>query len=163
MISGQGDSIHLEFSRPNDTTPYIAKDVVGPTGAAALLTFANIARVNGGSFYVVKARLMTNQAANIAGYRLHLYQDSTPTPIADNAQFALLWANRAVRCGFIDFDGCATEGTDSDSAFSLNKDIRLHMKCAAGSRNIYGVLETTSVFTPAGNQQFFLDLSVEQD
>lgn len=162
MVSGQGDSIHCEFTRPADATPYAAKDVVGPA-VAALLTFSNIARVMGGSFYVVKARLMTNQSTNVAGYRLHLYQDTTPAVIADNAQFALLWANRLVRVGFIDFDACATEGTGSDSAFSLNKDIRLHMKCAVASRNIYGVLYTTAIFTPASGQQYLIDLSVEQD
>ncbi len=162
MVSGQGDSFPVEFTRPNDATPYAVNDVVGPA-VTGLLDFGTVSRVNGGSAYIVKARLLTNQAANVASYRLHLYEDSTPTAIADNAVFTLLWANRAVRLGFIDFDACATEGSGSDAAFSLNKDIRLHIKCLSNSRHIYGVLVTKTIFTPATNQVYYISLSVEQD
>jgi hypothetical protein len=161
-VSGQGDSVHVEFTRPADATPYAVNDVVGPA-VAGLLTIPNIARVSGGSLYIVKARMMTNQIGNIASYRLHLYEDATPTVIADNAQFALLWANRVVRVGFIDFDAMATEGTGSDAAFSLNKDIRMHIKCSPLLRNLYGVLTTKTIFTPASGQVYFIDLNVEQD
>jgi len=161
-ISGQGDSIHCEFARPSDTTAYSINDVVGPA-VTGLLSFTNISRVVGGSLYIVKARLMTNQSTNTATYRLHLYQTTSPAAIADNAQFAILWANRAVRMGYIDFDPVTTEGTGSDCVISLNKDIRLHVKCDASIRTIYGVLETKSVFTPTSAQVFFIDLNVEQD
>jgi len=161
-VSGQGDSIHTEFIRPSDTTAYAVNDVVGPA-VTGLLNLGNLARVAGGSFYIVKARLMTNQSANTAQYRLHLYADSTPTAIADNAQFALLWANRSVRVGYIDFDGMTTEGTGSDSALSINKDIRLHVKSSSLLRNLYGVLVTKTIFTPVSGQAYFIDLNVEQD
>lgn len=161
-VSGQGGTFSVEFTRPNDTTAYAAKDVVGPS-VAGLLTFANIARVAGGTFYIVKARLLTNLSTNTASYRLHLYTANTPAVISDNSPFAILWANRVARIGYIDFDATATEGTGSDCAISLNKDIRLHVKCDAGSRNIYGVLEVMSAQTPVANQVFFIDLNVEQD
>jgi len=161
-VSGQGDSFHVEFTRPEDTIAYAVNDVVGPA-VSGLLNLGNLGRVSGSSLYIVKARLMTNQSGNTAGYRLHIYQDNTPVSIADNSQFALLWANRATRVGFIDFDPMSTEGTGSDCAMSLNKDIRLHVKCAVSSRNLYGVLVTKSIFTPNSGQSFFLDLNVEQD
>lgn len=161
-VSGLGDSVHTEFTRPADTTPYAVNDVVGPA-VTGLLNLGNLGRVSGSSLYIVKARLMTDQSGNTAAYRLHIYQNNTPTPIADNSQFALLWANRAIRVGFIDFDAMTTEGTGSDSAMSLNKDIRLHIKCASSARNLYGVLVTKTIFTPASGQSFFLDLNVEQD
>lgn len=164
MVSGQGASVSTEITRPNDTTAYAINDVVGPTGGAALLTFTNIARVNAGTGYIVKVRLMTDQKTNTATYRLHLYSDNTPTAIADNALFTLLWANRAVRVGYIDLYGMGTEDpTGSDCAVAFSGDIRLHFKSAAASRNLYGVLETKTVFTPAASQKFFIELETELD
>jgi hypothetical protein len=163
MVSGQGISVHAEFTRPADTTAYTTKDVVAPA-VTSLIPFSGIARTTGGSFYVVKARLLTNLSTNTASYRLHLYNSASISGItADNTPFAMLWSNRANRVGYVDFDSTGVEGTGSDCAYSLNKDIRLHIKCDAGSRDIYGALEITAAQTPASGQQFFISLNVEQD
>lgn len=162
MVSGQGASVTGEFTRPNDTTAYAAKDVTGPA-STGLITFSGCSRVNAGTLYIVKAQLTTNLSTNTAGYRLHLYNSSSVSPIADNAQYALLWADRATRVGYIDFDPTTTEGTGSDSAISLNKDIRLHASCGASDRNLYGMLEVLSAQTPSAQQVFSIKLNVEQD
>lgn len=149
------------LTRPSDSAPYAAKDAVSDsTSAPTVLTFAGMARVVGGSGYVTKARLMTNQSTNVARFKLHLFH-TAPTAINDNAPYTLLWANRAVRLGAIDFDATQTEGTGSDAASALNTTIRLAFVCAAASSSLYGILETLDVFTPASGQLFYVELTAE--
>lgn len=162
-VGGNTIVVSTSFTRPADTTAYAAKDAVSDsTSAPTVLTFSNIARVNAGSGYITKARLMTNQSTNTTRFRLHLYH-TTPTAINDNAAWTLLWANRANRIGYIDFDSLQTEGSGSDAANALNSTVRLAFKCASASRAIYGLLETLGVFTPASGQVFFLELSSENN
>lgn len=160
-VGGNGSVSSVSFARPADTTAYAAKDAVSnSTSAPTVLTFSNIARVNQGNGYIVKARLMTDQSTNVSRFRLHLFH-TAPTAINDNAAHTLLWANRANRIGHIDFDACQTEGSGSDAANSINRVERLFFQCASGSRALYGLLETLDVFTPASAQNFYIELSAE--
>ena len=162
-VGGKGAVVAAAFARPNDVTAYASKDAVSnSTSSPTVLTFTNIARVVAGTGYIVKARIMTDQSTNVARYRLHLY-NVAPTAINDNAAWTLLWANRAARVGYIDFDGCQTEGTGSDCANAVNTTVRLHFAAAAGVRTLYGLLETLDAFTPAANQNFYVELSAELD
>jgi hypothetical protein len=132
------------------------------TSAPTVLTFADLARVNAGSGYIVKARLLTNQSTNVARFRLHLFH-TAPTAIADNAAHAILWANRANRIGYIDFPACQTEGTGSDAANSQEATVRLPFVCAAASRAVYGLLETLDAFTPASGQVIYIEITPDQN
>ena len=162
-VGGKGAVVSAAFARPNDVTAYASKDAVSDsTSSPTVLTFTNLARVNAGTGYIVKARIMTDQSTNVARYRLHLY-NVAPTAINDNAAWTLLWANRAARIGYVDFDGCQTEGTGSDCANAVNTTVRLHFAAAAGVRTLYGLLETLDAFTPAANQNFYVELSAELD
>ena len=162
-VGGKGAVIAATFARPNDTTAYAAKDAVSDsTSSPTVLTFTNIARVNAGTGYITKARIVTDQATNVARFRLHLF-NVAPTAINDNAAHTLLWANRASRLGYVDFDGCQTEGTGSDCANTVNSTVRLHFAAAAGTRTLYGLLETRDAFTPAALQNLYIELSAELD
>lgn len=135
------------FARPNNSTGYTAKDAVSnSTSAPTVLTFANMARENGGSGSITKARLFIDSATAMLGaaFRLHLYH-TAPTAINDNSPFMLLYANRASRVGFIDFPATVTEGTGSDSSASLWVDLPLTFTCAAADNDLYGLLEITTV------------------
>lgn len=112
-VGGNMGKAAATLTRPADTTAYTAKDAVADsTSAPTVLTFSNLARVNAGSGYIVKARLMTNQSTNTARFRLHLF-DTSPTAINDNAAYTLLWANRATRIGYIDLTACQTDRRQS--------------------------------------------------
>ena len=151
----------VELTRPADTTAYIAKDAISnSTTAPVVLTFDNLARIQGGALYIVKARLITDQSTNTARYRLHLYS-TAPTPINDNAPYAVLYSNRALRHGYVDFSALATEGTGSTAAMTLNADVRLALTAADGSRAIYGMLEVLDGFTPTSGQKFFIELTAD--
>jgi len=166
LVSVTGALSSATFTRPADTTAYAARDVVS-TGAGALLTFANVVATAAGSGTIVKARLMTDQSANTAQYRLHLFH-TAPTAIADNAPYTMLYSNAGNRVGMIDFTACATEGTGSTAAASMRPSSdgnslppNLAFKCAAASTTLYGILETLTAFTPASAQNFFVELETE--
>lgn len=153
-------------TRPTNTDAYAAKDVIS-TAVGAVIEFAGMARSNGGTGTIVKARLMTSQSTNTAQYRLHLFH-TQPTAIADNAQYAMLVANQANRVGTIDFPACSTEGTGSDAAATMRPSSdgsfpppNLWYKCAANDTKLYGILETIGVFTPASAQTYFIELGAD--
>lgn len=151
------------FVRPNDANIYAALDAVSDSTTTPLvLSFLDVARANGGSGYITKARLVTTQTTCVARFRLHLFS-TPPTPINDNAPYTLLWANYATRIGEIDFLPCNTEGAGSTAAKSLNSTIRLAFVCAADRRHLYGLLETLDAFTPAALQDFYVELTAEQN
>ena len=154
--------LSASFARPADTTAYAVNDAVAnSTSAPTILTFANAGRVVGGSGYIVKAELCTDQAACVAAFRLHLFTTSV-TPYNDNAAYTALWANRASRVGYIDFPAVAQEGSGSTSAFALWLGQLLYV-CDVAATSLFGLLETKSVFTPASAQNFSIRLGVDRN
>lgn len=152
------------FTRPADTTAYAAQDVVSnSTSAPAVLTFAGAARANGGSGLILSARHIKNSTTTAgATYRLHLYKVSTITPINDNAQFTMLYANRSNRIGFIDFSHAAG-GTGSDSTNALSTFQNLPFVCGASSTSLFGILTVSAAYTPTSEEQHFIELSIAQN
>lgn len=162
-VSGSTVMVNATFGRPANTTAYAALQVVAnSTSAPTLLTFAAMSRVAAGAGYIVKARLVTDQSTNTARFRLHLYH-TAPTAINDGSAFTSLYANRANKIGTIDFAACVTEGVGSTDAYSMNATARLGFVLAAASNTIYGMLETLDAFTPASAQNFFIELTSEQN
>lgn len=154
--------VSLEFTRPADTAAYVANDSVSDsTSAPTTLEFTNAVRANGGSGYITRAVLVTNQSTNVSQFRLHLYS-AAPTAGNDNAPFALSWAQRANGLGFIDFDAMQTEGSGSDMAVAVWRQ-PLAVIAAGGTRSIFAKLETKLGFTPASGQVFRIVLIVDQN
>lgn len=158
-ISGKMAVVNGEFARPGDTTAYAINDVVGN---GAVVTFQNVGAEPEGSGYITNVRLVKSTAtvAN-ALFRLWLY-NSAPAAIADNSPFTLLYADRAIRLGYVDL-ACTTEGTGSDSASALVTNINLKFKCAAGSQNLWGVLEAKQAYAPGASEVFWLELTADQN
>jgi hypothetical protein len=155
--------VSAELTRPANTSAYTIGDVVSDsTVASTLLTFTGAARVTGGSGYITKVRLETNQSTNVAQMRLWLYTINNPTVVADNVPMTLLYTNKANRIGYIDIPSCATEMAGSDSAQAQDGTIRFAFRCGADA-NLYGLLETKTAFTPTSNQKFFVELTVDQN
>jgi hypothetical protein len=153
--------VSATFTRPNDTTAYAASDVVcNSTSAPAVLTFSGMARSMGGSGRILTARHTKNSTTTTgASYRLWLYR-TTPTPINDNAQFPLLYANRANRLGFIDFSH-TTGGTGSDSTSAMVTFAGIDYLCDSASMDLFGILIVTAAYTPASQEQHFIELGRE--
>lgn len=164
MVAIGTSEVAATFARPNNSTAYSVKDVVSDhTSTPTVMTFTDIARVNGGCGNIIKGRLFIDSAIAMLGaaFRLHLYH-TAPTAINDNAAFALLYANRDKRVGYIDFPPTTTEGAGSDSSSSLWVDLPIGFKCAADSKNLYGVLEiTTTGAAPTGAHNIWVALMAE--
>ncbi len=155
------------LTRPADTTAYAANDAVSnSTSAPALIEFQNVLPVAGGDGLIVAARCMTNQSTFTGSLRLHLFKASSPTPINDNAAHTILWANRSVRIGYIDFNGFTTAGTGSDCAITLGtfagSGSALPVELGNGLTSLWAMVETRGAFTPASGQSFFFALKTLQ-
>lgn len=138
------------FTRPNDTNAYAAGDVIADsTSTPNVLTFAAIGPA-GGRTKIVTATLEIDSNSIPSGsgpLRLHLYS-SAPTAIADNAAFDLPSGDRAKYVGWIDLPLPTLLGS---TAFSQNINDRTELPLAAGSSTLYGILQTTTAFTPVAS------------
>jgi len=163
-VGGNTVTCSTTLIRPSDTTAYSAKDCVSnSTSATTPITFTNAARIAGGTGYITKALLLSNQSTHTSNIRLWLYHASNVTVAVDNAPFTIMWANATPMEGYIDFPALTTEGTGGDSAYALCTGSPLAFNCATGDRNLYGVLETLTAFTPASGQKFFIEITSEQN
>lgn len=159
-------SVSQEKTRPGDTTAYAALDVVADsTSSPTVFTFTGAARVVGGAGYITKAQLATDQKTNVARFRLHLF-NAAPTAINDNSPFLTLYANKASYVGYIDFPAATTEdATNSTQAIAqaVSGSATLPLPFVAGAdANLYGILETLDVFTPANGQKVNVKLVTDQ-
>jgi hypothetical protein len=156
-VGGKMTVVAGEFGRPTGAGAYTANDVVGN---GAPIVFQNVACEEGGTGYITNVRLVKNSTTTSnATFRLWLYSVS-PTPIADHSAFTLLYANKAIRLGYVDLV-CSTEGAGSDSASALATNINLKFSCAAFDRNLYGVLEAKMAYTPTAYETFWIELTAD--
>jgi hypothetical protein len=159
-VGGNITWAEANFSRPANVSGYIIGDMVSNSVVTtAMMTLSGMARINGGEGYIMKARLGTNQAANVAAYRMWLYTVNNPTLVADNVPFSLLWANRSSRLGYIDFPAMTSEMTGSDCAFATWSNSGVFpFTTASADKNLYAVLETKTAFTPDSSQAYYLEV-----
>ena len=141
--------------RPTNTTAYAVANVINST-SPGVMTFSSLVTTNGYGAKIIQALLTTNQTACVAQCRLYLYTVA-PTAIADTSPFTLLYANAANEAGYIDFPPFITEGSGSTAAIAVWTD-GLEFICATNDVNLYGVLVTETIFTPASAQQFSINL-----
>lgn len=145
------------FARPNDTTAYAAKDVVGPA-VAAVITFPRGGSCIEKAGIIRGAKLLTDSAVITNGsFRLHLYSVA-PVAIADNAAFAHKFADAPFYLGYIDFT-LKAEGTGSDIGYEVLGGLALPI--IAEGDDIYGVLEATAAYVPTANENFRVELLLE--
>jgi hypothetical protein len=164
--SGIATDIGLTFSRPNNTTPYTANNVINGNPSIDL-EFQNIAAIVGGNGYITKAHIMTNATGLTPRLRLHLFGGGVSSPV-DQSNMQVLFSNREVRLGFIDFPALSFQPS-GNSSFAQVTDLRLYFKTdiptshpSAKGKTIYAILETLDAFTPVANQEFYIQLCAEQ-
>jgi hypothetical protein len=162
----QGNTVKIKgaFTRPANTTAYLANQAVNnSTSAPAAISFTGVARLKGGSGYITTAKIQTDQGANVARFRLHLFTQATPTLPVDGAAYTLKWADRAIYVGCITFAAAATEGAGSDTAYAIANNIMLGYVADPADANLYGLLETLDGFTPGNAQNFDIELIAENN
>lgn len=154
------------FVREAAAAQYAVNDVISSnTSAPILQSFANATRIAGGSGTILSARAFLDQATLPTGWgtlRMHLYHDAVTQP-NDNDPFAMLFANRVKRVGFIDFSGWQSGGSGSDATGSLITGINLPFVTTGTS--LYYILETRSALTSnfAQNANLWFELQILQN
>lgn len=145
-VQTPGFTSSASFTRPNDSAPYTALDVVGP-GVTANLQFNNIGNISAGHFIITGVQFEIDVAAVPAGmdsFRLHLY-DAAPTALADNAAFNIIVADREKYLGFITINTPIDMG---DTLFVNVDQLNFKRKLAAASTTLYGVMQTVAAYAP---------------
>jgi hypothetical protein len=156
QVGGHVSIVTGTLTRPNDTPGvYTAKDEINSsTSSATNITFANVARVVGGSGTIVMCIKKTNNVAGTSQLRLHLYKEA-PTPCHDHDPFVELWAEEDHEIGHIDFGTPNTAGTGSDMAWVQVSAINMPFTCGAATRDLYGRVEViTAGSAPIASQVY---------
>ena len=169
MVSGYSGSSFALYSDEALTVPVVGNGAHGGSGIVAkLFKLTNIFRINGGSGYITKIRVITDNPLFVDQLKIHFY--SLPvTAIADHAQFTLLWANKTARLGACTLPALSTEGTGSDSSATIGtpgdgvSGLPLFVQNGYGDRDLYFRIETLGTGTPTSGQNFFAEISIDSN
>lgn len=152
----------VEIVRTANPVAYTANDAVSDSDTApTVIDFSSLVKTSNGEGYIVKAQLATDQKANTARFRLHLF-NVVPAAIKDNLPYGSLYENFANRVGTIDFPALSTEdSTSSTKASSIATPGTGNLPLAFSGAGLYGLLETLDAFTPASGQKISIRLTAE--
>lgn len=144
-IRGLAYHAQTSFTRPNDSTAYAALDVVGATAAA--LEFTNIGPANG-HILITDIDLRVDVASvpsGMAAFRLHLYNATPGSALADNAAFDIPSGDRASYLGYIDLPVPVDMGATlfSQPAPQVPKKVKMGV-----TTSLFGYLQTIAGYTP---------------
>lgn len=149
MSSGVSSSVSV--TRPNDTTAYIAGDVVG-----GVIEFVGMGSGYNSRLLLTSTQLRWDVSSIPAGatsFTLQLYSASPPSALADNAPWDLPSGDRAYYLGSISL------GTPVDLGSTcyveqniINKEVRL------SGTSIYAYCVTAAGYTPAAETVQFFNL-----
>jgi hypothetical protein len=146
-LASVGFDVATTITRPANTTPYTANDVLG--GALDL----GVLGVSAGPIKITGLELEGDIAAIPAGmstFTLHMYNVTPPSAIADNGAWDLPAGDRASYLGNIPNITLGDLGSTLYGAIDeMAKQLRL-----AGT-HVFGYLATVGAFTPAGNSEVY--------
>lgn len=148
-------------------TAYHAEDVLCETATnteGTAWTFSAIAKVNGGTGYIVKAQAICETTNVTPRLTLYLFT-ATPTSELDDhaANTALLHADLANYVGKIDFPAMEDLGGDSSALCtpSTSGNLPLAFECASSADDLIGILVTRDAFTNTAGNDMTVRLTVE--
>ena len=145
-VAGTGYSAQINITRPANVIAYTAGDVCGE--ALAAITFPNTGPANG-SIIITDADLRVDVAAIPAGmtsFRLHLYNATPPSALADNAVWDLPAGDRAAYLGYIDIGAPLDVGS---TLYVQTDGLPPRVYRMGASTSLFGYLVTNSAFTPS--------------
>ena len=159
--------VTAKFTRPADTTQYTANDNVGPnatTGGPIL--FKDCARVVGGSGIIYSAMMfMSTDASTNPNFDLVLFDTTTLTIAADNAAGTITDGEVLNAVAAITFDGttAANVATVGPNLIIKGTGLGQAFKCAAHTRDLYGVIVDRGGYTPASAEVIGFKLIILSD
>lgn len=151
-VSCRSSSPAVLFTRPADTNPYGAADVVGSASTAN--HEATNAGTSGTLIQILSAALtinLTSVPSGMTTFRLHIW-DSAPTAIADNAAFSAAAADRAKYCGYIDM--ASVQAIGGGFCWSQGDYIGRPVRLSGTSFFFNLALSGAAGFTPASGTEY---------
>ena len=144
-VGGGAYSAEVSHTRPANTTAYTAGDVVGNASGTGAIEFTSMGP-SGGRVLLTTASLRVNVASIPSGmtsFRLHLYNVTPPSALADNDAWNLPAGDRASYLGYVDLGSPADFGdTLYTEVNQLNKQVKLL------GTSLFGYLVTNGGYTP---------------
>jgi hypothetical protein len=167
QIGGSTVKVQNEFTRPADTNAYAANDIVSnSTSAGTALLLSNAVRINAGTGYIVSARVITNTTGITPRFRLHFGKTAAgaASVMNDNAAAANAYTllSNSNYLGYMDLAALQSQGGTSVSFVDDNTQ-RIPISGAAGSKDIYCVVETLDAFAPVSGQKITIQIAIEQN
>lgn len=162
-------SVIAGFTRPADTNAYTAKDVVGPSTTALAsrpMMFENCARDPGGTGVLLSALLFDSvDATPRANFDLILFDNPYFTLAADNAVGTVTDSEVLSVVAVVTFDGtnAGNVATAGPNLIIGASSIGQAFKCAANTKNLWGMVVDRGGYTPASAETFNFKLLIQQD
>ena len=152
-------SASVTVTRPADTTAYGAFDVVGPTGGGTAALAFNVGPGDGGDIFIRGVSLRIDANAVIASetsYRLHMYNVTPPSALADNATWDLPSGDRSAYLGYLDTGNVVDLGSTLwVESNGLAKPVRLL------TGTLFAYLATTAAHTPTSARVYTATIHTE--
>lgn len=149
--------------------PYHAEDVLCENATTGVpYTFAAIAKVNGGTGYIVKAHAICETTAVTPRLTLFLFNATPTSELRDHVtNTAPLHANvtSEIYLGKIDFPAMGDLGTGDSEAIatpSTYGNLPLAFQCATAADDLIGILVTRDAFTNTATNDMTIRLTAEQ-
>jgi len=148
-------------------TAYHAEDVISESATTGTdWDFSAIAKVNGGTGYIVKAHAICETTAVTPRLTLYLFNVAPTSAVNDHAaNTALLHADLANYVGKIDFPAMEDLGTGDSEAIatpSTYGNLPLAFQCASAADDLIGIAVTRDVFTNTATNDLRIILTAEQ-
>lgn len=143
------------FTRSTDTTPYSAKDVMTDSAHQAM-EFANISPIAGAAIDILNTILISSNPTTSPGAFALLLFDASQDLANDNAPYAPPDTDILNIVGVIYFDG--VRYTANNTVYYPTSFGHLYVKLSSASTSLYGVLISTSAYTPASGEKFDIKL-----
>lgn len=166
-VGGTTARVPATFTRPANATAYASGQMVANSTTAGSVTpiALAVARVNGGTAAIPTLKLgKSSTGVTNASFRVHLYRNS---PTASNGDGGAWLTTSSVYLGYADVtmdkvftDEASGTGVLKDSAGNART---LLTDTAAGSQNIYALIEARAAYTPVSAETFTLTAEVLQD
>lgn len=163
-VGGNTAVVGGNFTRPANTTAYsVGQLVANSTAAGSVQPIAcAVARKNAGTGVITGLRLSKSGASLVnAAFRVHLFK-TAPTSIAgDGVTFAgAVNGVTAIAIGYFDI---TMDQTYSDGAKGFAAINGKAFDAAAGSQNVYALIEARGAYTPVSGETFTLALEALRD
>jgi len=148
-------------TRLANTTAYAANDLLAnhATAGSVVPIAIAVARVMGGRGRITRAALLkSNAVLTNAQFRIHLFNQAPAVTNGDNGAFAVTNGRAKGYLGSVDVtvDVAIGDGAQGDAACDIIFD------AAAGSLNVYALIEVLAAYGPASAEIFTIQLDVER-